>query len=351
VGFFRIWVVLSLVGFAALVIALDPTFGYGRDPIALRAQLARFGILAGAWTAVMWLIYAAIIWIASGFAAAPGLRLVPVLVMSGLCFVTVAGSWIWLGEVNRQHEEEGTEFAGAPLPDLKEVEKRTAEIEKRTAEIEKRTAEILLWYPSRSKDLEQEAAYKDPQDAFYVGGREPRPPGFYDHLRRDPETGRDYLIGCAESWIRRKCSRALATEEFSRGEPMYDTATIERARIEAQRKRKEAAERNERIEAQRKREEAAERNERIEAQRKRKEAAERNERIERLRAEGQLTPAEAESWWQTASEAERRERMMRYSEAGEQLKWWCAQNEGVVFGPKDPLRASMQRDCKGALRR
>jgi hypothetical protein len=145
-----------------------------------------------------------------------------------------------------------------------------------------------------------------------------RPIGAEDEIRRDPETGREYLVACASWWVRRKCATSLAGSEFERG-ILYDT--------EAERNRREEAARI----AALAREEASRRAER-----------ERKEVERRRQARAQRREAEARKAAMLATEKDELLRMY----AGADYPEWCVWHSGDEFDPKvDFLQSAMLKHC------
>jgi hypothetical protein len=290
-GLFRLW--FSVWAVTVFVICL--AFGWG---------IVAFKIVA-VFSAAIWTLWTLLIWIAAGFGktAPPNFgRLVAILLLAALVYggielferglladLSAAPTTTWQPPPEIAREER--------IQESSSLQRAREQLEKASEHADfarTRMPEILEAYPKNAKDREID----DDRARF-----SPRKIGEDDAKRRDRETGREFLVTCAKTWIRRKCARSLANSESDRGE-LYDTKAEMRARAD-------------------------------EAERR----AERKARIAR------------EALMEQARLAREREEMATMLDlyplyAGSENQRWCAQNHGVEFGPKNSIQREMQRECR-----
>jgi flagellar biosynthesis GTPase FlhF len=214
-------------------------------PIALRY----FSITA----LVYWTVYGALVWTATGFTNTPGVSRRAAISVACACLVGFGIGDFAKRRVERaeevrriaeaeamkeqaQADEQARELRRIEMARVQEAERparqeeqlrldaEKAESERRAAEeslrkakfVDKRAAEILDFYPWGATELA-----KDQSSAERL-----RRIGVADSRRAEPETGKEYLLACSQSWVLRKCARALAEAEYVRGKLFDELAPI-----------------------------------------------------------------------------------------------------------------------------
>jgi hypothetical protein len=215
-GLFRLW--FSVWAVTVFVICL--AFGWG---------IVAFKIVA-VFSAAIWTLWTLLIWIAAGFGktAPPNFgRLVAILLLAALVY-----GGIELFErrplADLLAEPTTTSEAQSEIAQKAERQLHYEQLVKRSESLSTRTRKILEAYPKNAKDLDTDHPQRILGGVPYIGKDDAR--------RRDPETGREFLVTCAKSWIRRECAWSLAREELERGE-LYDTKAEMRTRADAAERR------------------------------------------------------------------------------------------------------------------
>jgi hypothetical protein len=296
-GFFRIAFVSWALGSAVGVFFAFADLGSQRGDYLVQ-DLASTVTAIAIWSALTWGTYGTAVWIAAGFTGGQPPRGRHAAAVAALTVLTFFASEIAERRAqNRLREHAEAQNVAARRAAEAEQAAAAQEQQRRDEFNSRRVPEILAAYPAAAENLDHDTVWGDPS-----------PFGKSDPERKNPQTGGEYLTSCASRWVRRKCAVKLAEAEFSHG-PLFDA-------------------------------ESSAKQQSVSKTQRAKESSRMRARL--LRAE-QSAAERAQAQQQAA--AEKAQLMDRYRGSG-LLQEWCVTNQGVVFGPENPVQADMQKQCE-----